>query len=293
MSYEKIEQLPSEITENMPQGAQQIFWAAYKAACSDGIKEAGIAIATTIILLWAITLLISLSANFATLNLLQMLLLVVCQTFFNTGLFITAHDAIHGLVCPQNRKINNLFGSLAVSFYAIFSYKLLREKHWLHHSHPASELDPDFHDGEHDGFFTWYFHFMQGYWNWNRFTLLLSIIILVSYILHIALIKLILFWLIPLFLSSLQLFYFGTFLTHRQPLAGYYNSHRTQSNKLAVFWSLITCYHFGYHLEHHEYPNLPWWKLPEIYQKTKNTEKTEAKSKIFSSKILLSTSKLD
>jgi cation transport regulator len=41
MSYEKIEQLPSEITENMPQGAQQIFWAAYKAACSDGIKEEG------------------------------------------------------------------------------------------------------------------------------------------------------------------------------------------------------------------------------------------------------------
>lgn len=228
-------------------------------------KFIGIAIATTIILLWGITLFISLSANFATLHILQVLLLVLCQTFFNTGLFITAHDAIHGLVFPQNRKINNLFGSLTVSLYALFSYQLLREKHWLHHRHPASELDPDFHDGKHDGFFAWYFHFMQGYWDWNRSTLLLSIVMLISYIWQIALINLIVFWLIPLFLSSLQLFYFGTFLTHRQPPTGYHNSHRTQSNRLSRFWSLITCYHFGYHLEHHEYPNVPWWKLPEIY----------------------------
>lgn len=228
-------------------------------------KFTGIVIATTIILLWGITLFIALSANFATLHILQVLLLVLCQTFFNTGLFITAHDAIHGLVFPQNRKINNLFGSLTVSLYALFSYQLLREKHWLHHRHPASELDPDFHDGKHDGFFAWYFHFMQGYWDWNRSTLLLSIVMLISYILQIALINVIVFWLMPLFLSSLQLFYFGTFLTHRQPPTGYHNSHRTQSNRLSIFWSLITCYHFGYHLEHHEYPNVPWWKLPEIY----------------------------
>lgn len=41
MSYENIEQLPNEIKENMPQGAQQIFLAAYKAASSDGINEEG------------------------------------------------------------------------------------------------------------------------------------------------------------------------------------------------------------------------------------------------------------
>jgi cation transport regulator len=41
MSYENIEQLPNEITENMPQSAQQIFLAAYKAASSNGINEEG------------------------------------------------------------------------------------------------------------------------------------------------------------------------------------------------------------------------------------------------------------
>ncbi|MBD3338449.1 MAG: beta-carotene ketolase, partial [Candidatus Lokiarchaeota archaeon] len=22
--------------------------------------------------------------------------------------------------------------------------------------------------------------------------------------------------------------------------------------------------HFGYHWEHHEYPNIPWWRLPAV-----------------------------
>jgi beta-carotene/zeaxanthin 4-ketolase len=25
---------------------------------------------------------------------------------------------------------------------------------------------------------------------------------------------------------------------------------------------LISCYHFGYHEEHHELPHLGWWQLP-------------------------------
>ncbi|MFB2979106.1 fatty acid desaturase [Microseira sp. BLCC-F43] len=45
---------------------------------------------------------------------------------------------------------------------------------------------------------------------------------------------------------------------------GYTNPHRCQSNSLSTFWSFITCYHFGYHEEHHEYPEVPWWQLPII-----------------------------
>jgi beta-carotene ketolase (CrtW type) len=26
--------------------------------------------------------------------------------------------------------------------------------------------------------------------------------------------------------------------------------------------SLLTCFHFGYHHEHHDTPWVPWWKLP-------------------------------
>jgi beta-carotene ketolase (CrtW type) len=51
-------------------------------------------------------------------------------------------------------------------------------------------------------------------------------------------------------------------------MGGYTNPHRAQSNPLPIFWSFITCYHFGYHQEHHEYPHVPWWKLPEIHKLT-------------------------
>lgn len=39
MAYNKIEELPQEITEKLPQHAQQIFLAAFNAAQSDGISE--------------------------------------------------------------------------------------------------------------------------------------------------------------------------------------------------------------------------------------------------------------
>jgi cation transport regulator len=41
MSYENISQLPTEIQEKLPQGAQQIFVAAFNAASSDGADEDG------------------------------------------------------------------------------------------------------------------------------------------------------------------------------------------------------------------------------------------------------------
>lgn len=74
------------------------------------------------------------------------------------------------------------------------------------------------------------------------------------------------FWVIPSLLSSLQLFYFGTFIPHSQPIGGYIQPHNAQTINRPIWWSFITCYHFGYHEEHHEYPHVPWWKLPQIYR---------------------------
>ena len=52
-------------------------------------------------------------------------------------------------------------------------------------------------------------------------------------------------------LSSLQLFIFGIFLPHRKRDPGLKDESCTRSIHLPVFWSFITCYHFGYHQEHH------------------------------------------
>lgn len=226
----------------------------------------GAFIAFAIIGIWASSLVLLLSLDISQIPFIWILLGILVQTFLYTGLFITAHDAMHGVVVPQNPRINNFIGSVSVFLYALFSYRELLKKHRLHHRYPASKSDPDFHDGEHKNFFAWYFYFMRGYWSWVQvigFTIIYNFL---KFLLHIPHSNLILFWCIPSILSSLQLFYFGTFLTHREPEGGYSNSHRAQSSSLSIFWSFITCYHFGYHEEHHEYPHVPWWGLPEVYK---------------------------
>jgi beta-carotene ketolase (CrtW type) len=228
----------------------------------------GIFIAITIISVWALSLVFLLSLNIPQFGgFWRLLPIILWQTFLYTGLFITAHDAMHGIVFRQNSKINHFIGSLCLSLYGLLSYKKLLKKHWLHHHNPASELDPDFHDGKHESLFVWYVYFMKGYWSWRQIITLTIIYNIAHYALHIPSDNLTYFWVIPSLLSSLQLFYFGTFLPHRQPKGGYTNVHRARTIKRPILWSFITCYHFGYHEEHHEYPHIPWWQLPEIYQR--------------------------
>jgi beta-carotene/zeaxanthin 4-ketolase len=226
----------------------------------------GLLIALLIICLWAVNLTFLLDLDFSKIPIWAIAIAIVWQMFLYTGLFITAHDAMHGVIYRQNKKINHLIGSLAVWLYGFFSYQQLLKNHWLHHHHPASELDPDFHDGKHKNGINWYFHFMKRYWSWNQFIGMTIAFSLSSYVFHISQINFILFLIIPLILSSIQLFYFGTYLPHREPETGYIRPHSAQSLSLPLFWSFIACYHFGYHLEHHQYPHIPWWQLPKVYQ---------------------------
>lgn len=226
----------------------------------------GVAIAACIIVLWMFSLGCLLAINLVETPVWLIALAVLWQMFLYTGLFITAHDAMHGSVSPQNPSINAVFGKLTVLAYGFFSYRKLLQKHWQHHRHPATEIDPDFHNGINTHPIAWYLHFMMRYWDWRQWIGLALIFNVAEFGLHIPESNLILFWVLPPLLSSVQLFYFGTFLTHREPEAGYTHPDRAKTNPLPVFWSFITCYHFGYHEEHHEYPHVPWWQLPTIYR---------------------------
>jgi beta-carotene/zeaxanthin 4-ketolase len=86
---------------------------------------------------------------------------------------------------------------------------------------------------------------------------------LLRYVAGVPLGNLILFWASPALLSTGQLFFFGTYLPHREPQGGYTNPDHAQSNDYPFWLSLLTCYHFGYHWEHHRYPNIAWWQLPK------------------------------
>ncbi|HEY9631982.1 MAG TPA: fatty acid desaturase [Coleofasciculaceae cyanobacterium] len=231
----------------------------------------GILIAGLVIILWVTTLLFFFSINVAQIPWLWTISAVLLRTFLHTGIFITAHDAMHGTVFPQNHRINDFIGSLASRMYVLLPYKTLLEKHRLHHRYPATENDPDFCGQGQKNPFVWYIKFMKGYLEGKQSWVLLIGMSIIFYGLllglNIPISNLILFWLLPLLLSSIQLFYFGVFLPHRRPSGGYRNRHRAQSSYYSIVGSFIACYHFGYHWEHHEYPYLPWYKLPSVVTK--------------------------
>ena len=88
--------------------------------------------------------------------------------FLYTGLFITAHDAMHRTLMPRDPLWNNILGRIVVFIFALFSYAKLLEKHREHHEHPATMEDPDYHNGKHAGFIAWYGHFMTEYMTWTQ-----------------------------------------------------------------------------------------------------------------------------
>ena len=165
--------------------------------------------------------------------------------------------------------------------FALFDYKLLLGAHWEHHRHAATPNDPDFHAPDQNGdFWPWYSHFMQEYATTTQLAMMGMMYNGLAFLVGIPHVNLMLCWVTPALLSSMQLFYFGTYLPHREPTVAndaieYPDQHRARSNDMPEWLSLITCYHFGYHHEHHEYPFVPWWGLPTIRRSLAGRKKSE------------------
>ncbi len=232
----------------------------------------GLGVAGAVLGLWLSSFValtsIDVSKNISLFSLAWVGLAILARTFLQTGLFIVAHDAMHRAVYPANRRWNDGVGTLALGLYALLSYRRLLEQHWQHHRQPGRVGDPDFHDGQHPRFWAWYIHFMQRYLDKRQVGILFGGMGVLFYTfvwpLHLPMLSVMLFWVLPMLFSSLQLFYFGTYLPHREPSTGYDNAHHASSSGYPVWWSFLTCYHFGYHWEHHEYPHLPWYALPSV-----------------------------
>ena len=303
----------------------------------------GLIIAIAIISCWFASLIKLLTLDTSQIPLVLIILGAFVRSFLHTGLFITTHEAIHGLV-SSDRQINNVIGHITSFLYALLPYKVLTKNHRLHHCYPASNQDPDFYAS--NNFLLWYLNFMKEYQRGRQAWILvigMAIIFCFLICLQISPPNIFLFWVIPIIVSSLQLFTFGIFLPHRQeqedssnrqswhyystkfemmdrgkaggaavrprvlkdtaphigvrskgtPIRGqaltkrrednyqdsslktkladcYRDRHQAKTIDYSVFWSFITCYHFGYHWEHHQYPYLPWYKLPLVHQQQKN-----------------------
>lgn len=189
-------------------------------------------------------------------------LVIVLQTWLSVGLFIIAHDSMHGSLIPSNAGLNALIGRICVGLYAGFSYGQLYKSHHEHHRYAGTDKDPDFDANHPASFWPWYLKFFRTYFGLRELAVLTVVVAVYMVFLWQRWPYILLFWALPAIISSLQLFYFGTFLPHRLDETPFEDQHRSRSNDFPWLLSLLTCFHFGYHHEHHERPWVPWWKLP-------------------------------
>ena len=216
------------------------------------VDPKGLLIAWSIILLWAISLVFWIQFEISWTNPLTYLGILI-QMHLYTGLFITAHDAMHGVV-SSHKQINHATGWIAAILFSYNFYWKLFPKHHQHHRHVATDEDPDCHAS--GNFLIWYLSFIRQYVSiWQILLMAVSFNVLK---LWLPTENLIVFWMLPAILSTLQLFYFGTYLPHRGESD---NAHHSRSQAKNHVWAFLSCYFFGYHFEHHDSPGTPWWRL--------------------------------
>lgn len=223
------------------------------------ITEMGIIIATAVIVLWGwhlsyILISVQLSATNP-----WMYIHILIQSYLYTGLFITAHDAMHGTISGSG-KINAFFGYLSTILFAGLWYPRLKRNHFLHHQDPASEHDPDFYTKS-QNFFRWWAVFMWRYLTWGQILFMAVAFNILIRLPGLNEGRVILFWVLPAILGTLQLFWVGVYWPHRMPHEPHMGPYKARTQKKNHPWALLSCYFFGYHFEHHKNPGISWWKL--------------------------------
>ncbi|WP_019516259.1 fatty acid desaturase [Sphingomonas sp. Mn802worker] len=191
-------------------------------------------------------------------------LLIVTQAWLSTGLFIIAHDCMHGSFAPGHARANRIVGTLCLGAYAALSFRALYPKHHAHHAAPGTDRDPDFHVGAPRRALPWFVRFFSGYYTHGQIARITLAAILYM-LLGASLVNIVAFWAVPALVALAQLFFFGTFLPHRHDDTPFADHHKARSNALSPLASIATCFHFGaYHHEHHLSPQTPWWRLPGV-----------------------------
>ncbi|KQN22926.1 beta-carotene ketolase [Sphingomonas sp. Leaf33] len=189
-------------------------------------------------------------------------IVIVVQAWLSTGLFIIAHDCMHGSLAPGRPGLNRVVGTLCLGAYAGLSYGALLPKHHAHHAAPGTPDDPDFHAAAPRRALPWFASFFRNYYTHGQIVRI-TVAAIVYLWLGATLTNIVVFWAIPALLALGQLFVFGTYLPHRHDDCPFADAHNARSSTLRPILSLMTCFHFGaYHHEHHLSPGTPWWRLP-------------------------------
>lgn len=215
---------------------------------------AGVVVASAIVGLWAASLAAGVVLHVRLDG--TVLAWIAVRTFLDVGLFITAHDAMHGSVAPAHPRLNRFIGGACLVLYAGLSFARVRRDHLEHHRLPARAGDPDWCPDPR--FAPWLLAFVRRHFT-ARILLAHVVIVTSLWLLGAGVVDIVVLHVVPAWLSLLQLFTFGTWLPHRH---GGHDEHRATSADVGVLASFLRCYHFGYHWEHHAAPHWPWWRLP-------------------------------
>ena len=203
--------------------------------------------------------------------------------WLSVGLFIISHDAMHGSLAPGHPWVNGAIGAVLLFIYAGFGWRRMRAAHFDHHRHVGTDRDPDFDTRNPADFMRWYATFLRRYFGWRSMLYVSSVVTFYWLVAGVPVEKIVLLYGLPAIASSLQLFYFGTFRPHRHAEEGaedgaedgFADRHRARSERFGTLASLATCFHFGYHHEHHLAPQVPWWGLP-AWRKSAGSVKVRA-----------------
>lgn len=201
---------------------------------------------------------------------------VLVRTLLQTGLFIVAHDAMHGTLWPERPGANRAIGQSLLLLYAALPYSRCLANHRSHHLHAGSAQDPDHHREGRGNLASWFFGFMAAYLSPRQITALAILWLTIGAVgartSASPLANVVLYCILPTLLSSLQLFVVGTFIPHRTTgrSAEPELPHVPRSLDCPPWISLLCCYHFGYHWEHHALPHLAWHQLPKARRQFKD-----------------------
>ena len=203
------------------------------------------------------------------------LVLAALQCWLSVGLFIVSHDAMHGSLVPGAARTNGFIGGALLFLYAGFGWRRMRDAHFSHHKAPGTIEDPDFSVDHPRSFWPWYATFLRRYFGWQSVLFVSTVVTTYWLVLGIPVEKIVLLYGAPAIASSMQLFYFGTYRPHRHDDHGFADHHRARTDDFGVVASLASCFHFGYHHEHHRAPHVPWWGLPAARRRMSKAEPTE------------------
>lgn len=196
-------------------------------------------------------------------------LVFALQCWLSVGMFIVAHDAMHGSLAVGLRRLNAAVGALVLFLYAGFGWRRMRNAHLEHHRYPGSERDPDFNANNAHDFWPWYGQFLKRYFGWQSIAFISSVVLTYFFVFEVPPANIVLLYGLPAIASSLQLFYFGTYRPHRHEHLAFADRHNARTNDFGHLASLFSCFHFGYHHEHHLSPGTPWWALPRAHREYK------------------------